>query len=72
MANETNAAQASSIGTAELKGNVKMADSFMTDIYSLKLEEINQAFRKYMRAIKWVYLGDTDLIDKKTFVQPLQ
>ncbi|RYD73038.1 MAG: insulinase family protein, partial [Sphingobacteriales bacterium] len=57
MNQETNEAQAITLGVNELIGGWEKAESFKDDIYSLTLEEVNTVFRKYANALNWYYLG---------------
>jgi zinc protease len=62
--NETNSAQASSIVANEvLHGDWKRSLNFMVDIKKISLEDINDAFRKYIGNIVWVYQGDPKKVD---------
>ena len=62
--NETNAAQASSIVANEvLHGDWKRSLNFMTDIKKVTLQDMNNAFNKYIGNIVWVYQGDPKKVD---------
>jgi zinc protease len=57
--NETNAAQASSIASNEvLHGDWRRSLALIKDIKKVTLDEINNAFNKYIGNIVWVYQGD--------------
>lgn len=56
---ETNSAQASSIAANEvLHDNWKRSLTMASDVKKLSLDEVNNAFRKYIGNISWVYQGD--------------
>jgi zinc protease len=57
--NETNLAQAASIASNEvLFSNWKRSLTLVDDVKKLTTEEVNDAFRKYIGNIIWVYQGD--------------
>ena len=72
MQQETNAAQAYALGAAELMNRLNYATMFKETIYSLSLEEVNAAFRKYASHMQWFYLGKKDQADEKVFTRPLE
>lgn len=56
---ETNSAQASSIAANEvLHNNWKRSLTMVDDVKKLNLDEVNNAFKKYIGNISWVYQGD--------------
>lgn len=58
--NETNSAQASSIASNEvLHGDWKRSMDLIHAVKKLTTDDINNAFRKYVGNIVWVYQGDT-------------
>jgi zinc protease len=62
--NETNVAQASSIAANEvLHGDWKRSLSLISDVNKVTLEDINNAFDKYIGNIVWVYQGDVKKVD---------
>ena len=62
--NETNAAQASSIAANEvLHGDWKKSLTLMDNIKKVTVEDINNAFIKYIGNIVWVYQGDPKKLD---------
>lgn len=71
MAQETNDAQASALGAAELKRGWKYAETFKDEVSGLSVKEVNDAFRKYATNIKWFYLGDKSKADEKIFKEKL-
>ncbi|MDQ3072884.1 MAG: hypothetical protein M3Q97_06450, partial [Bacteroidota bacterium] len=71
LGQETIEAQAMALGAAELKNGWEYAENFKDMIYSLSLEEINAAFRKYATNIAWYYLGDENLVDEAVFTGKL-
>lgn len=57
--NETNGAQASSLASNEvLFNNWKRSLTLVDDVKKLTLEQVSDAFRKYIGNIVWVYQGD--------------
>lgn len=57
--NETNAAQASSIASNEvLHGDWKRSINLIDNVKKLTVQDINNAFVKYVGNIVWVYQGD--------------
>lgn len=57
--NETNAAQASSIASNEvLHGDWRRSINLIDNVKKLTVEDINNAFTKYIGNIVWVYQGD--------------
>lgn len=72
MQNETNSSQAESLGKYENVSSYKRLDSFMEEVNSLTVEDLNDVFRKYATNVNWTYLGDTSLVDKEVFMAPLE
>lgn len=68
---ETNSALASTLGDNENLSTWQTATKVLDEVQKLKLEDINTAFRKYTKTIRWVYLGDTSGLDEKVFTQKL-
>ncbi|MBE7179471.1 MAG: insulinase family protein, partial [Mucilaginibacter polytrichastri] len=65
---ETNSAQASSLASNEvLHNNWKRSLTLANDVKALTLEDVNNAFRKYIGSISWVYLGDTKKVNPVLF-----
>jgi len=61
---ETNGAQASSIISNEvIHDNWKRSLTLADDVKKLTPEEVNDAFRKYIGNIVWVYQGDTKKVN---------
>lgn len=62
--NETNVAQASSIASNEvLHGDWKRSINLIENVKKLTLDDINNAFIKYIGNIVWVYQGDPKKVD---------
>ncbi len=72
MNQETNEAQAITLGVNELIGGWEKAETFKDDIYSLTLEEVNTVFRKYANALNWYYLGKKAEMDEALFKKDLK
>lgn len=61
---ETNSAQAASLAANEvLFNNWRRSLTLMNDVKKLTVEEISDAFRKYIGNIVWVYQGDPKKVD---------
>lgn len=57
--NETNDAQASFLARAELyRGDYRRADRFVDELKSVTPEQVRNVARKYMRGIRFAYVGD--------------
>ena len=69
---ETNSALAATIGDNENLSTWKTATKVLDEVQKLKLEDINAAFKKYTKSIRWLYLGDTANLDEKVFTQILE
>jgi len=62
--NETNTAQASSLAANEvLHGDWKRALTLLDNVNKVTLQDIDNAFNKYIGNIVWVYQGDTKKVD---------
>jgi predicted Zn-dependent peptidase len=72
MGQETLSAQSQSLGTNELKGGWKMAETFTEDVNGVTLEDINRVIDKYTDVISWTYLGKEDMVSEGDFLQPTQ
>lgn len=72
MNQETNEAQAITLGINELIGGWEKAETFKDDIYSLTLDEVNAVFRKYANALNWYYLGKKADMDENLFKKELK
>lgn len=68
---ETNSALNGTLGKNENLGSWKEALNVLEQVNNLTLQELNNVFGKYTRAIHWVYLGDTSAFDDKVFLQSL-
>ncbi|MGZ3811926.1 MAG: M16 family metallopeptidase [Mucilaginibacter sp.] len=61
---ETNEKQAASLASNEvLSNNWRRSLTLVDDVKKLTVEEINNAFRKYIGNIVWVYQGDTKKVN---------
>lgn len=69
MGLETSASQSYTLGTNYLMGDYKMMDAFNDKVAETTLRDINKAFDKYTKAIKWVYLGVADQVTEEDFPQ---
>lgn len=67
---ETNDAQASSLAFNEVvHGNWKRANTIKDEIKKVSLEDMNNAFKKYMTNITWSYQGDTKKVTPVMYTQ---
>ena len=58
--NETNDAQASFLARAELyRGDYRLADKFVDELKSVTPEQVQKVARRYMKGIRFAYVGDT-------------
>jgi zinc protease len=64
MKEESTAAIASSLGSAEIFGDWRIADETAERITKVKLEEMNAVLKKYVNTIRWTYLGDKKLAEE--------
>jgi zinc protease len=65
--NETAAAQADFLARAELNaGDYRTAQSFADDLRSLTPDDVQSAAERYMREIRFVYLGDSSKVPRRT------
>ncbi len=66
---ETNSAQASSIAANEvLHNNWKRSLTMVDDVKKLNLDEVNNAFKKYIGNISWVYQGDPKKVSPVMYI----
>ena len=68
---ETNSAPATTIGDNENLSTWQNATQVLDEIQKLKVEDMNTAFNKYTKAIRWLYLGETAGLDESIFTQKL-
>jgi len=63
--NETNDAQASFLARAELyRGDYRLADKFVDELKSVSPEAVQRVARKYMKGIRFAYVGDASRLRK--------
>jgi len=66
---ETNSALASTIAANEaLHNDWKRSLTLISDVNKITVEDINNAFRKYIGNIVWVYQGDTKKVNPVLFI----
>ncbi|MGI4021511.1 MAG: M16 family metallopeptidase [Janthinobacterium lividum] len=66
---ETNSAQASSLAANEvLHDNWKRSLTLADDVKNLNTEDVNNAFKKYIGNISWVYQGDTKKVSPIMYI----
>jgi zinc protease len=67
---ETNEAQAGSLAFNEVvHGNWKRANTIKDDIKNVTLEQMNNAFKKYMSNVTWSYQGDPKKVTPALYTQ---
>jgi predicted Zn-dependent peptidase len=71
LAQESNDAQATTLGVTELIKNWHYALEIKDMVQSLTTAEVNSAFNKYASAISWYYLGDESKANKDIFMKKL-
>jgi predicted Zn-dependent peptidase len=71
IAQESNDAQALTLGVAELIKNWHYALEIKDMVQGLTLQDVNSAFNKYASAITWFYLGDETKMNKDIFLRKL-
>jgi len=67
---ETTAAQAASLGIAEMTGGWEQADILTERVNKITLEDLNRVFKEYSKTISWTYLGKADAVSAEDFLQP--
>jgi zinc protease len=66
--NETNADQADMLARAALyQGDYRRADQFVDDLRAVTPEDIRQAAVRYIRNIRWAFIGDAMRVDRRAF-----
>ncbi|HEY9045854.1 MAG TPA: pitrilysin family protein [Ohtaekwangia sp.] len=70
MGQETNGTQSMTLGTREVAGDWRKAESLMGDIEKLTVQDLNATFKKYSTSINWTYLGKESAVSKDDFKQP--
>jgi len=66
---ETNSAQAASIAANEvLHDNWRRSLTMVDDVKKLTPDDVNNAFRKYIGNVSWVYQGDTKKVNPILFI----
>ena len=64
--NSTNAAQADFLARAELyRGDWRLASQYMADLRRVSPSAVRVAAQKYMRDIRWAYVGDSSRVPVK-------
>ncbi|MGH2552536.1 MAG: hypothetical protein ACRDEB_02400, partial [Chitinophagaceae bacterium] len=67
---ETNEAQAGSLAFNEVvHGDWRRANTIKDDVKKVTLEEMNNAFRKFISNITWSYQGDTKKVTPALYTQ---
>jgi zinc protease len=65
--NETNAAQADFLARSQLyEGDYKEAERFVDELKSITPEAVQRVARKYMKGIRFAYVGDPSKLDMRT------
>lgn len=64
--NETHAAQANFLARAEIyRGDWRAAERFVDELRTVTPEQVQRAARRYIRDIRFAYVGDTTQVDKR-------
>lgn len=64
--NETNAAQADFLARAELfRGDYRIAERFVDELRDVTPQEVRAVARKYMRGMRFAYVGDSTKVDRR-------
>jgi zinc protease len=67
--NETNAAQADFLARSQVyEGDYREADRFVDELKSITPEAVQRVARKYMKGIRFAYVGDPKKLDLRTLV----
>ena len=65
--NETNAAQADFLARSQLyEGDYREADRFVQELLNVTPEAVQRVARKYMKGIRFAYVGDPSKLDPRT------
>jgi zinc protease len=65
--NETNAAQADFLARSQLyEGDYREADRFVNELKSVTPEAVQRVARRYMKGIRFAYVGDPSKLDPRT------
>ena len=70
MNQETNAAQANSLGLAHIAGSWERSLGMADEVQALTAKQLSDAFRKYTEFISWTYVGKKDAVDPKVMMAP--
>ena len=62
MKEESSSAIAGSLGIAEIFGDWRLADQAAERITKVTLKEMNDVLKKYVKTIRWTYLGDEAIV----------
>lgn len=66
--NETNADQADLLARAALyQGDYRRADRFVDELRAVTPEDIRQAAVRYIRNVRWAFIGDAMRVDRRAF-----
>lgn len=64
--NETHAAQANFLARAEIyRGDWRAAERFVDELRTVTAEQVQRAARRYIRDIRFAYVGDTTRVDRR-------
>lgn len=67
---ETNDSQTMALGLAEVGGDWKKTETFMSEVENATIQDLNNVFKKYSSSINWMYLGKETAVSKDDFKQP--
>jgi len=69
MTAETSRDQAQALASAEAAGDWRLFESLNKTVAKLSADDVNEAFRRYLGAITWTYLGDKSKVSPEDFLQ---
>jgi zinc protease len=70
LENETNAAQADFLARSQLyQGDYRLADRFVAELRAVTPEDVRRTAQRYMRAIRFAYVGDTTRVSRASFAR---
>lgn len=67
---ETNDSQTMALGLAEVGGDWRKTETFMSEVERATIQDLNNVFKKYSTSIHWMYLGKENAVSKEDFKQP--
>jgi predicted Zn-dependent peptidase len=68
---ETNSALDNMIGSYQCMTSWNDATTYIDQVQKVNIDELNAVFKKYVKAIHWIYLGDVSKVDDQIFLQKI-